>query len=150
MEHIHAFLQAHNTLTLATVAADGRPHACALFYAADESLTLYFLSDPNTAHAQHIGQGAVVAAAIEENNQDWRTIRGLQLHGFARPCRAGEETQTARAVYMARFPFIGRAETLAGPLMRARYYRIVLSWIRFIDNTRGFGFKEEFHLHHGR
>ncbi len=146
MNHLRAFLQAHNTLTLATVGPDGRPHACALFYATDDALTLYFLSDPNTAHARHIGSGAAVAATIEANNQDWRSIRGVQLHGFARPCNPGEEERKASAVYAARFPFIGRAESLAGPLARARYYQITPSWIRFIDNTRGFGFKEEWRL----
>ncbi len=137
-----AFLTAHNTLALATAGPDGTPHAAAVFYAVDDDLTLYFLSEPKTLHAQHIGAGARVAATIEENNQDWKSIQGLQLHGWAAPC-AGEEEEHARAVYAARFPFVARAETLAGPLSRARYYQITPTWMRLIDNTLGFGHKEE-------
>lgn len=142
-QRLRAFLAAHNTLTLATVNAEGLPHACALFYAAGPDLTLYFPSDPKTAHARHLKDGAHIAATVEANNQDWKTIRGLQLHGFAGPCSEPDEEETARQVYAARYPFVAAAETLAGPLLNARYYKIVPSWLRLIDNRRGFGHKEE-------
>ncbi len=135
-------LSSHNTLSLATTGPDGAPHAAAVFFAVDDDLTLYFLSEPKTMHAQHIGDGATVAATIEENNQDWKSIRGLQLHGWAEPC-SGIEEERARTVYAARFPFVARAETLAGPLSRVRYYKLTPTWIRLIDNTLGFGHKEE-------
>ena len=143
IERIHAFLAEYNTLTLAMAGPDGQPHACALFYAAGPDLTLYFLSDPKTLHARRLKDGARVAATIEANNQDWRSIRGLQLHGFAGPCIEPDEEEVAREVYGARFPFISTVETLAGPLSSARYYKIVPDWIRLIDNSRGFGHKEE-------
>ena len=123
--------------------AEGQPHACALFYAAGPDLTLYFLSDPKTDHARFIENGAQVAATIEANNQDWKSINGLQLHGCARPCSETGEKKTASAIYAARYPFIAKAGTLAGPLARARYYQITPTWIRLIDNTKGFGHKEE-------
>jgi hypothetical protein len=142
-DRIHAFLAEHNTLTLATTDADGSLHACALFFAAGPDFTLYFLSDPKTLHARHMKDGDQVAATIEANNQDWRTIRGLQLQGFTEPCIEPDEEKVARDVYGARFPFISTVETLAGPLSSARYYKIVPGWIRLIDNSRGFGHKEE-------
>jgi len=153
---IDAFLAAHNTLTLATVGADGQAHACAVFYAAGPDLALYFLSEPKTLHARHIGEGPLmIAATIEDNNQDWISIRGLQIHGLARPC-TGEDADNARTLYAARYPFVGRVQTpsglspqgrsLAGPLARARFYRITPSWFRLIDNTLGFGHKEELNV----
>ncbi len=142
---IGAFLAAHNTLTLATVGADGQVHACAVFYAAGPDLALYFLSEPKTLHARHIGEGAMIAATIEDNNQDWTSIRGLQIHGLARPC-TGEDADNARSLYAARFPFVGRVQTLAGPLAGARFYQITPSWFRLIDNTLGFGHKEEWQV----
>jgi len=141
-QRIQAFLAAHNTLALATVDAAGRPHACALFYAAGDDLTLYFLSEAKTLHAQHIGEAAHVAATVEANHQDWKSIHGLQLHGRAEPC-VGADVEQARAIYAARYPFIAAAETLAAPLARARYYKITPAWMRLIDNTLGFGHKEE-------
>lgn len=141
-ERIQAFLQVYNTLALATVDSDGRPHACAIFYVAADNGTIYFLSEAKTLHARHIGEGAPVAATVEANNQDWQSIRGVQLHGWAEPCD-GPDEEHARALYAARYPFVAAADTLAGPLARARYYKIVPAWIRLIDNTRGFGHKEE-------
>ncbi|RME86336.1 MAG: pyridoxamine 5'-phosphate oxidase [Caldilineae bacterium] len=143
-DRIYTFLNAHNTLSLATVADDGTPHACALFYAVAPDLTLYFLSDPNTLHGRHLESRPRVAATVEANNQDWKDIRGIQLRGRAGRCPA-TDLHRARALYAARFPFVARAETLAGPLQRACYYRLVPDWIRLIDNTLGFGHKEEWH-----
>jgi uncharacterized protein YhbP (UPF0306 family) len=138
-----SFLTAHNTLTLATVGPEGRPHACALFYAVGPGPTLYFLSDPATVHAQHIGEGAQIAAAIQQDGQAWQEIRGLQLHGFAAPCLTADEKAGAHKIYAARFPFVATASRLAEALTRARYYKITPSWMRLIDNTRGFGHKTE-------
>ena len=140
---IAAYLDAHNTMTLATTGPDGRPHACAVFYAAAPDLSLVFLSEPKTLHGQHIGEEAPVAATVEANNQDWTAIQGLQVHGIARLCRDDAE---ARSLYTARFPFVGRAQTLAGPLSRARFYRLTPHWMRLTDNTLGFGHKEEWHF----
>lgn len=144
-DRIEAFLAAHNTLTLATVGADGQVHACAVFYAVGPNLALYFLSEPKTLHARHIGEGTIIAATVEDNNQDWTSIRGLQLRGFACLCD-GDDADTARTLYAARYPFVGRVQTLAGPLARARFYQITPSWFRLIDNTVGFGHKEELNL----
>lgn len=145
-DRIGAFLAAHNTLTLATVGADGQAHACAVFYAAGPDLALYFLSEPKTLHARHIGEGPLmIAATIEDNNQDWTSIRGLQIHGLARPC-TGEDADNARTLYAARYPFVGGVQTLAGPLARARFYQITPSWFRLIDNTLGFGHNEELNI----
>jgi len=134
------FLFAHNTLTLATVGGDG-PHAAALFYAYTPDLTLIFLSEPDTLHARHIGQGAPVAVTIQADGQDWRRITGLQMHGVARP--AGE---SARKVYLARFPFIVRTEILTRALKNIRFYKLTPQWIRLIDNRLGFGHKQEWHF----
>ena len=140
---ILSFLAAHNTLTLATISADGHPHACALFYAVGPGPTLYFLSDPGAEHARHIGDGNQIAATIQQDGQAWQEIRGLQLRGYAAPCITASDQAAAREIYAARFPFVATASRLAEALARARYYKITPSWIRLIDNTLRFGHKEE-------
>ncbi len=132
------FLAAHNTLTLATVGEDGQPHAAALFYAFTPELQLIFLSEPDTLHARHIGEGAPAAVTIQADGQDWQRITGLQMHGMVRP--AGD---SARQTYLARFPFIARTETLARALKDVRFYEITPAWARLIDNRLGFGHKQE-------
>ncbi len=137
------FLQAHQTLTLATVGPDGAPHAAALFYAYTEDIHLIFLSDPDTQHARHIGDGAPVAVTIQADGQDWRRITGLQMHGMASP--VGER---ARSIYLARFPFVARTETLVQALKKVHFYEIVPTWVRLIDNRFGFAHKQEWRFDH--
>jgi uncharacterized protein YhbP (UPF0306 family) len=135
------FLAAHNTLALATAGAGGQPHAAALFYAYTPELRLIFLSEPDMLHVQLIGEGAAVAVTIQADGQDWQRITGLQIHGWAQP--AGD---AARAIYLARFPFIARTEVLARALKSVRFYEITPRWIRLIDNRLGFGHKQEWHF----
>ncbi len=136
------FLAAHNTLTLATVGPEGRPHAAALFYAYLPDLNLIFLSEPDTQHARHIGDGAPVAVTIQADGQDWQRITGLQMHGFAAPT----DDPGMRAAYLARFPFIARTEVLARALKTVRFYTITPTWVRIINNRLGFGRKQEWHF----
>ena len=138
VQRLFHFLAAHNTLTLATVGPGGEPHAAALFYAFTPDLHLIFLSEPDTLHARHIGPGAAVAVTIQADGQDWRRITGLQMHGMARPA-----SDAARQIYLARFPFIARTETLARALKNSRFYEITPAWARLIDNSLGFGHKQE-------
>ncbi len=136
------FLTAHNALTLATTGPEGQPHAAALFYAYLPDLTLIFLSEPNTLHARHIGEGAPVAVTIQADGQDWRRITGLQMHGFAVPT----DDPAMRAAYLARYPFIARTDLLLRALQKVRFYKITPTWIRLIDNRLGFGHKEEYFI----
>jgi hypothetical protein len=146
---IAAFLAAHTTLTLATVGPDGAPAAAAVFYAHDDDLNLYFLSEEKTLHAQNILADPRVAAAIHADGQDWRAIRGVQVRGRAE-LLAGANALHAAALYGRKFAFVGAllagAEgpaVLSGPLAKARFWRLEPAWFRLIDNTQGFGHKTE-------
>lgn len=145
---ILAYLAAHNTLTLATERA-GKPWANAVFYANDE-FTLYFVSDPKTRHADHLQHNARIAATIQDEQRDWRAIQGIQLEGACEEITNPIQVAHALAIYARKFPFIGdliRAPKEIGAAMaKARWHKITPTWIRLIDNTRGFGFKEEIRL----
>jgi uncharacterized protein len=143
------FLAAHTTMTLATAGPDGAPAAAAVFYAHDEALNLYFLSEERTKHGQNMLTQPQVAAAIHADGQDWRSIRGAQVRGTASPVAAGELAH-AMTVYGRKYAFVaallagtGGPGVLGGPLAKARFWVLRPSWIRSIDNTVRFGFKEE-------
>lgn len=144
-ERILAFLAAHNTLTLAS-SRDNVPWASAVFYANDD-LTLYFVSDPHTRHADHIQHNARIAGTIQSEQKDWRLIQGIQLAGTCGEITQPIEAAHALAVYAAKFPFIDSVlhapKELAAAMAKARWHKITVTWIRLIDNTRGMGFKEE-------
>lgn len=152
-ERIAAFLAGHSTMTLATVGADGTPAAAAVFYAHDPDMALYFLAEERTLHGQNLLRSRAVAATIQADGQDWRTIRGLQIRGSA-DAVAGVEIAHAAAVYGRKYAFVaallsGQAGpgVLAGPLARARFWVLRPTWFRLVDNTVRFGFKEELALH---
>lgn len=147
-EAILAYIESHNTLTLAT-ARDGIPWANSLFYAS-EDFTLYFLSEPGTRHAQYLAANARVAATIYEDYHNWREIKGIQLEGICEGITDPVGSARALLVYGRKFPFVGdllRApQELGQALARAKWYRIKPKWVRLIDNTRGFGWKQAIEL----
>jgi hypothetical protein len=128
-----------NALTLATLEEDGRPHATPLFFVADDRLNLYFLSEASSRHARNLTREAVAAAGLYPEVHDWREIRGLQVRGRVRLLR-GAERERAMQLYAGRFPFVAE---LGDAVQLSEMLRLEPSWIRLIDNRRGFAFKQE-------
>jgi uncharacterized protein YhbP (UPF0306 family) len=150
---IAACLASHSTVTLATVGLNGKPAAAAVFYAHDAALNLFFLSEEGTQHGRNLLANPWVAGTIQADGQDWRSIRGLQLHGRA-GLVAPAQLPHATMVYGMKFAFVGGLlggangpVVLTGPLARARLWTLRPAWFRLIDNTVRFGFKEELLLH---
>jgi uncharacterized protein YhbP (UPF0306 family) len=144
---VRAFLTAHNTLTLATVNDDGTPHACDLFYA-QIGAAFYFLSDPKTQHIQNLTHEPRVGVTIHGDARGWQEIRGVQMIGDAARVTRRVERARAFAAYVRKYVFVrtmlprvemlGRAHPTFGVI---ELYKIVPRWVRWIDNTRGFGYK---------
>jgi len=131
-------------MTLATQGTDG-PWAAALFYAPDGD-DLVFLSAPSSRHGRDLAREPRCAATIQGQEQDWRSIRGLQIEGVAAAVE-GAEREQARRVYGERFPFVqpGAAPAaIAEALVRVQWYRLRVARLLFIDNARGFGQRQEF------
>jgi uncharacterized protein YhbP (UPF0306 family) len=159
VSRLREFLQQHNTMTLATVDPGGQPQAAAVFYAADRQLNLYFLSSPSCRHSRNLTENGRVAATIQADGQDWRTIRGIQIEGAAEQITGAGKVAHAAGVYVARFDFLrgvsglvselsdaastGGVSALRGALADSRFYVLRPLWFRLIDNTLGFGHKEE-------
>lgn len=128
-----------NTLTLATLDEDGRPHAAPLFFAADERPHLFFLSEAASRHARNVAREPIAAAGLYPEVGDWAEIRGLQIRGRVSLVR-GRERERAMGLYAGRFPFVAE---LGDAVQLSEMYRLEPSWIRLIDNRRGFAFKQE-------
>jgi uncharacterized protein YhbP (UPF0306 family) len=139
---IKQFLASHTTLTLATLAEDGRPQAAPLFYAEMDDLSLVFISELKVRHSQNVARDSRIAATVYADGQQWQTILGLQLEGTC-IALSGEAAKAARAVYLAKYPFIAKSTFLSGMLRWVTFYKISPTWIRLIDNSQGFGHKEE-------
>lgn len=157
--YIQDFLRKHDTMTLATVGLNGEPQAAAVFYAVDERSRLYFLSSPRSRHIQNLERVPRVAATIQADHQPWREICGLQLEGTVRQLTNPAELVRGAAVYVSTFDFLAEfkdlllhpgsqrsgkgASNLPRALIDSRLYELRLTWARIIDNTQGFGYKQE-------
>jgi uncharacterized protein YhbP (UPF0306 family) len=134
------YLAAHHVMTLATQGDNGA-WAAAVFYAHD-GFDLYFLSSPRSRHAGQILERPRAAAAIHEHYADWRAIRGIQLEGDA-ALLTGAEREAAIATYKERFPFVASAGELASAFARVAWFRLRPVRLFFIDNSQGFGHRDE-------
>jgi uncharacterized protein len=140
------YLRGHNAATLATCGPDG-PWAAAVFYAHDDDLTLYFLTDPATHHGRDLATNAQVAATIQEDYHDWRRIKGIQLVGKAELVAGPLELARAWRLYLSKFPFVKDflgapgefLDAYAGKMGKVRFYKLTPAKIWFSDNERHFG-----------
>ena len=139
---IQQFLAAHTTLTLATLAEDGRPQAAALFYAEMDDFSLVFTSEQKVRHSKNLARDARTAATIQADAQEWQAIQGLQIEGRCVKLK-GDAVEAARNAYTTKFPFLKTNKLLSVALHFGTFYQLRPDWIRLIDNAQGFGHKEE-------
>ena len=141
-----AYVAGHNVATLATHGDQG-PWAAAVFYVSD-GFTLTFLSSPTTRHAQDLEANPQCAAAIHEDYEDWPQIKGLQLEGHVHRL-SGSKKVGAIARYGAKFPVVQAAKAPAlirAALEKVAWYEFTPTRCFFIDNSQGFGHRDEITL----
>ncbi|MFC1870184.1 pyridoxamine 5'-phosphate oxidase family protein [Chloroflexota bacterium] len=164
-EKVLQYLREHNTMTIAT-AQGGSPWAASVFYAND-SFTLYFLSDPESRHSKEIAGNPVVAVTVNEDYHDWRKIKGIQMEGRVDLITDEDGLAKAVATYVKKYSFtaaylklisspfprvVGYLDKLLSKLpfvpglpttANIKFYRMTATSVRFIDNEKGFGHHEE-------
>ncbi len=128
-----------SALTLSTIDPDGSPRGTPLFFASDDSLRLYFLSDADSRHSRNLAREPRAAISLYPPVQGWQDIRGLQMKGGA-ALLDGHRRTDAMAIYQEKFPFIRELESV---VEASSLYRFSPTWIRLIDNRKGFGFRQE-------
>jgi uncharacterized protein YhbP (UPF0306 family) len=157
VDNIRYYLKERTTLTLATV-SDAGPWVAAVFFAEDERLNLYFVSDPTTRHCMEAAAHPEIAATVHEDCRTWHSIQGLQIRGSVGAV-AEEGRSAIQNLFLKKFPDVAELiqasegsndRLIADRLMQSKFYCITPSWIRFIDNTKGFGHRSEVTLAHVR
>ncbi|WP_042371282.1 pyridoxamine 5'-phosphate oxidase family protein [Streptacidiphilus neutrinimicus] len=140
-------LRAHTTLTLAYTDADG-PQACAVLYAVTGEGSLVFVTSPTTRHGRGLAADPRAAFTVQADGQRWTELTGVQGRGLVRrlPDQSREpspERAAAWAAYTQSFPFVTADERLGAALAATALWELRPSWLRLIDNARGFGAKTE-------
>jgi uncharacterized protein YhbP (UPF0306 family) len=147
LEHL---LADHWVLTLATAGpgdVDAELSCAPLFYAFIAGggaahpwpPLLVFASHPDSEHGRRVGAGPTpVAAAIAAEARDPRTIRGVQLRGWALPLRRllPEHRGRLRRAYLRRHPV---AAPLLMPGRAEQLYLLVVGRAKATDNRWGLG-----------
>ena len=150
---VRDLLEAHGTVTLATLGPEG-PWAATVFFASDVALNLYFVTDPRTRHGRDMAGGGPVAAAVNRDIRTWDEVLGLQMSGRA-SVLADEARDRALALDLRKFPDVARLferprdaheEVIANRLRRTAFWCLSPAWVRVVDNRRGFGWKAEYEL----
>lgn len=138
------YLRRHRVMSLATHGPDG-PWAAAVFYAND-GFDLYFVSSPASRHGRNTASHAAVAATVQEDYQDWREIKGIQIEGTVGQIGAAEEA-SARKLYGAKFPLAADPDSappaIAAAFAKVRWYKLAAVRAYFIDNSAGFGHRDQ-------
>jgi uncharacterized protein YhbP (UPF0306 family) len=140
LDLVAALLRRQTTLSLATTSEDGEPCATPLFYIADETLSLCWLSSENSLHSLNLARTPGAAATVYANAESWRKICGVQMHGQVSLVTDPDRRATLLKVYCKRFK-LGRIFRLA--IRQSALYLFQPEFFRYIDNARGFGFKFE-------
>lgn len=132
-ERIGRFLSRHHVATLATVAPDGSPYCCNIFYAYDaDCRTLVFSSDTGTAHVGHFMSDARVAASVVLESKAVEMLRGAQMTGRI-ICPEAAELEKTRRRYLKRFPYAA--------VMPLELWIMKIDFVKYTDNRLGFGVK---------
>lgn len=146
-QEVQTFLAVCRTASLATVAPDGMPHNANVQFAAHgagAALDLWWVSSPGSAHSQHVAQRPRAAVTVYAHADAPDQIHGLQARGTIAPGLtpgdAGYDQALAR--YAAKYPFVS-GPPFDAALAKQALYRFTPTWIRWIDNRRGFGWKVE-------
>lgn len=140
---IESLVHGQSTLVLSTVNADGTPHATPLFYLAGGELELYWFSSTSSQHSENLIRSQSVAVAIHASTERWKEICGVQMRGAAENVTDRKIRRDVTRRYCERF-HLGRIFRLA--LSRSSLYVLRPSWIRYIDNSRHFGYRVEINL----
>ncbi len=141
------YLQSHNTMTLATCAGEV-PWAATVFYASDD-LRLYFFSAPDSRHCQNLAANSHVAVTIQEDYEDWREIKGIQLEGSVLLVDGVLEKAKAMAVYARKYPDVIKLFTNPASgvfykaFLKVKFYCVIPDRVLYIDNEQGFGKRQE-------
>lgn len=117
------FLKSHQAGVLATVAADGQPHASAVYYTCDDDFNIYFLTQSSSRKAQAIAANPRVAFTV--GTQD--VPQTVQIEGVAEEIQYEPEKNDKMAKLAE---VLMGASTYFAPVTKLDPASIIIVWIQ--------------------
>ena len=143
LEKVRQLLTAQTTLVLATTGEDGVPRSTPLFYIHDDGLRLYWFSSRTVLHSRNCASQPQASVSVSSNAETWKQIKGVQMQGTVSIVPSSARRRNITAAYVERFA-LGKVFTIA--LRSAALYCFEPTWLRYVDNSRHFGYKFEIDL----
>lgn len=140
---VRFLLRAQTTLALATICEDGIPRNTSLFYICDDHLNLYWFSSRSSRHSRNCLLYPEVSIAISNDAHSWQDIKGLQMQGRVSAISDRTKRKAITSEYVQRFS-LGNLFSIA--IRRSSLFCFKPRWVRYIDNSRRFGYRIEFDL----
>ena len=145
------FLSSQKTLTMATVDSLGEPWVSTVYYATDEEVTIYFLTDPKSSHAAQFANSQSVAFSVSWfNSQNTSDRKGIQAKGKVELITNKEELEVFRKCFFVdKFggDGINYISSMQDGSTKYKAWKIVPSYIKFWnDEAFGEGGIEEYNL----
>ena len=128
-------------MTIATVGKENASAAAVFYTPIKESRSLLFVSNEKSEHIINCKENSSCAATIQEDGLEWNVIKGLQIKG---EINLAEEKYWTN--YFEKYPYIKSDKVLSEALEKVKLYEFRIKWIRMIDNSKGFGNREEYNL----
>ena len=132
-EKIAKFIDSQHILTLGVNGEDGA-YLCSCFYAFLKPNLIIVAFGDDSYHAKVIQNDSRVFINIALQTKIVGKIQGLQASGFIYLV----DNEVEKNAYISRFIY--------AKLMNLNLYKIELKWLKFTDNTLGFGKKIELNL----
>jgi uncharacterized protein YhbP (UPF0306 family) len=142
LEKIADLLRSQSSLALST-APGGEPRSTPLFYLADDDLRLYWFSSASSEHSRTLRRDPEAAVAVYRPTDEWRKIQGVQMRGRVSAISDRERRRAIGEAYCERF---GLGRFFKNAMSRSRLYVFEPDWVRYIDNTKRFGYRFEIQL----
>lgn len=142
-ELVAALLQSQSTLALATGAESGGPQVAPLFYLPAANLCVYWFSSASSAHSRSLRRNPAAAVTVYRCTDRWRDICGVQMRGTVAVVTDRAERRAVAKAYAGRFRLGKVFESAMG---RSKLYVFRPAWVRYIDNSRRFGYRFELSL----
>ncbi len=143
LEKIRVLLRSQTTLVLATAGEDSLPRSTPLFFIAGDGLRLYWFSSRSSLHSRNCAQNPEVSIAISKDASRWQQIEGVQMQGSVSLVTDRSLRNAIACTYSTRFQL---GNLFAFTIRRSSLYCFTPSWVRYLDNSRRFGYKFELNL----
>lgn len=143
LDRIRSLLRSQTTLVLATTGEDCLPRSTPLFFIADDGLRLYWFSSRSSLHSRNCARSPEASIAISRDVRRWQQIEGVQMQGMVSIVTDRGLRNSIAGEYTARFQL---GDLFAFAIRRSSLYCFRPYWVRYLDNSRRFGYKFELNL----